>query len=179
MKTTLRLLVFGALIAVGVAGAVLRPSGATSQMVGNNVLNKAVKFEEGLAASDGFRVNVSGGTVTTALEATGFLQRRAGHNAGKVPAMSSLGTQGCQNRFTGGGPGGPNIRVNQDCSLRRQAEEVVVANPTATGCIGPASAWAGRCSDCRPSGPDASVVFVLDSPAHPPESRTPAARAVR
>jgi hypothetical protein len=130
MKTTLRLLVFGALIAVGVAGAVLRPSGATSQMVGNNVLNKAVKFEEGLAASDGFRVNVSGGTVTTALEATGFLQRRAGHNAGKVPAMSSLGTQGCQNRFTGGGPGGPNIRVNQDCSLRRQAEEVVVANPT-------------------------------------------------
>jgi hypothetical protein len=130
MKTTLRLLVFGALIAVGVAGAVLRPSGATSQIVGNNVLNQAVKAEEGLAASDGFRVNVSGGTVTTALEATGFLQRRAGHNAGKVPAMSSLGTQGCQNRFTGGGPGGSNIRVNQDCSLRRQAEEVVVANPT-------------------------------------------------
>jgi hypothetical protein len=130
MKATLRLLVFGALIAVGVAGAVLRPSGATSQIVGNNVLNNAVKVEEGLAASDGFRVNVSGGTVTTALEATGFLQRRAGHNAGKVPAMSSLGTQGCQNTFTGGGPGGPNIRVNQDCSLRRQAEEVVVANPT-------------------------------------------------
>jgi hypothetical protein len=130
MKTTLRLLVFGALIAVGVAGAVLRPGGATSQIVGNNVLNKAVKFEEGRAASDGFRVNVSGGTVTAALEATGFLQRRAGHKAGKVPAMSSLGTQGCQNRFTGGGPGGPNIRVNQDCSLRRQAEEVVVANPT-------------------------------------------------
>jgi hypothetical protein len=130
MKTTLRLLVFGALIAVGVAGAVLRPGGATSQIVGNNVLNKAVKVEQGLAASDGFRMNVSGGTVTTALEATGFFQRRAGHNAGKVPAVSSLGTQGCQNRFTGGGPGGPNIRVNQDCSLRRQAEEVVVANPT-------------------------------------------------
>jgi hypothetical protein len=130
MKTTLRLLIFGALIAVGVAGAVLRPSGATSQIVGNNVLNKAVEVEEGLTASDGFRVNVSGATVTAALEATGFLQRRAGHNAGKVPAMSSLGTQGCQNMFTGGGPGGPNIRVNQDCSLRRQAEEVVVANPT-------------------------------------------------
>jgi hypothetical protein len=130
MKTTLRLLVFGALIAVGVAGAVLRPGGATSQIVGNNVLNKAVKVEEGLAASDGFRMNVSGGTVTTALEATGFFQRRAGHNAGKVPVVSSLGTQGCQNTFTGGGPGGSNIRVNQDCSLRRQAEEVVVANPT-------------------------------------------------
>jgi hypothetical protein len=130
MKTALRLLVFGALISVGVAGAVLRPGGATSQIVGNNVLNKAVKVEQGLAASDGFRMNVSGGTVTTALEATGFFQRRAGQNAGKVPAVSSIGTQGCQNRFTGGGPGGPNIRVNQDCSLRRQAEEVVVANPT-------------------------------------------------
>ena len=131
MKTTLRLLVFGALIAVGVAGAVLRPGGATSQIVGNNVLNQAVKFEQGLAASDGFRANVSGGTVTAALEATGVLQRRAGHTAGKAgPAVSSRGTQGCQNRFTGGGPGGPNIRVNQDCSLRRQAEEVVVANPT-------------------------------------------------
>jgi len=130
MKTTLRLLAFGALIAVGVAGAALRPSGATSQIVGNNVLNKAVKVEEGLAASDGFRVNVSGGTVTTALEATGFLQRRAMHNAGKAgPAVSSLGTQGCQNGFVR--PGAvDNIRVNQDCSLRRQAEEVVVANPT-------------------------------------------------
>jgi hypothetical protein len=130
MKTTLRLLVFGALIAVAVAGAALRPSGATSQIVGNNVLNRAIKAEAGLAASDGFRVSVSGGTVTTALEATGFLQRRTGHNVGKTPAVSSLGTQGCQNTFTGGGPGGPNIRVNQDCSLRRQAEEVVVANPT-------------------------------------------------
>jgi hypothetical protein len=130
MKTTFRLLVFGALIAVAVAGAALRPSGATSQIVGNNVLNRAIKAEAGLAASDGFRVSVSGGTVTTALEATGFLQRRTGHNVGKTPAVSSLGTQGCQNTFTGGGPGGPNIRVNQDCSLRRQAEEVVVANPT-------------------------------------------------
>ena len=131
MKLT-RLLFVGALIVVGLVGAVLRPGGATSQGVGNNVLNKAVNVEEGLARSDGLRANVSGGTVNAALEATGYFQHRAHHSnsggGGSGSGLSSPGTQGCQNGFTRHGAV-DNIRVNQDCSLRRQAEEVVVANP--------------------------------------------------
>jgi hypothetical protein len=130
MRTTIRLLLVGALIAIGVAGAVLRPGGATSQIVGNEVLDHAAQVEEGLVAPDSFGAQVSGGAVNTALQATGFFERRAahGHGAGG-PGFSSAGTQGCQNTFTGGGPGGNNVRINQDCSLRRQAEEVVVPNP--------------------------------------------------
>jgi hypothetical protein len=131
VKVAKRLLPVGALIVLAVAGAALRPGGATSQIVGNNVLNRAVNVEAGLAASDGFRMNVSGGTVNAALEATGFFQRRAANSSGHDDAsgVSSLGTQGCQNGFVRHGAV-DNIRVNQDCSLRRQAEEVVVANPT-------------------------------------------------
>src|SRR5207245_2007116 len=42
-----------------------------------------------------------------------------------APVISQTGTQGCAVSLGGG----TNIRVNQDCSLRRQAEEVVTANP--------------------------------------------------
>jgi hypothetical protein len=82
---------------------------------------------------------LSGGVAFTLLEAAGGLKgvdrARADRTDGlgklrSATVPSSTGTQGCQNRFTGGaGQLGPNIRVNQDCSRRRQAEEVVVANP--------------------------------------------------
>jgi hypothetical protein len=67
------------------------------------------------------------------LEAFGELDRRAatvalGPDAEALTALSSLLTQGCQNELTAGSD--RNIRVNQDCSLRRQAEEVLAINPT-------------------------------------------------
>ena len=112
------------------AGAALRPSGATSQTVGNNVLEHAVKVEEGLEAPSRWEAPVSGGVVTSALDATGFLDKRAAKAKAKGDAISAQHTQGCQNKFAGGGLGGNSVRVNQDCSLRRQAEEVVISNPT-------------------------------------------------
>jgi hypothetical protein len=45
------------------------------------------------------------------------------------PAPSFQRTQGCQNVFSRDDV--RNIRVNQDCSLRRQAEEAIAINPTA------------------------------------------------
>src|SRR5207247_4954030 len=52
-------------------------------------------------------------------------------------AHSRRRTQGCQNVFSSRhlASGGetkmaPQVRVNQDCTLRRQAEEVVAVNPT-------------------------------------------------
>jgi len=132
MKTTIRLLLVGALVAICAAGAALHPSKATGQFVGNAVLDHAVKVEQGLEAPNRFEAPVSGGTVAAAMEATGLLEKRAAkvEGAAKGDPISSQHTQGCQNKFSGGGVGGGNVRVNQDCSLRRQAEEVVVVNPT-------------------------------------------------
>ena len=110
------------------AGA-LGDSKVSSGRTGNAVLNRALDIEFGLADRGRGEQLVSSGAVYAVLAATGELDRRAdtGKEAGRAARNQTLG---CANRFTGGGPGGDNVRVNQDCSLRRQAEEVVVANPT-------------------------------------------------
>jgi len=122
--------------------------GATvdSGRLGNKVLARALDIELGLVQRGPKEQLVSSGTLYAVLAATGELERRAD----KVPATNAKEngnatrnpTVGCSNVFVGGEGGGTtnrvnedgggvnNIRVNQDCSLRRQAEEVVVANPT-------------------------------------------------
>jgi hypothetical protein len=51
MNVTIRLLFVGAVIAIAIAGAA-RPSGATSQLVGNRVLDHALK-EQGSRSPTG------------------------------------------------------------------------------------------------------------------------------
>jgi len=91
----------------------------------NRVLAKQLAYETGKAKRPKHVMPLSSGVIYTLLQATG--QLKAG--VGTVPRSrprSEPGTQGCQNVFAGSPP---NIRVNQDCSLRRQAEEVVAINP--------------------------------------------------
>src|SRR2546430_2902734 len=109
--------------------AIPAPTQVSSAPIGNSVLARAVDIELGLVEPGEKEQLVSSGAVYAALLATGELERRAA--AGKDPskAFSRHGTQGCSNRFEAGGQGGANVRVNQDCSLRRQAEEVIVVNP--------------------------------------------------
>lgn len=123
-----RVVLLAALVAFGVAFAVLRPHGATSKSSANNVLDHAIAVDLGKAARAPHEAQLSGGVLATALEATGLAPQRAAkaNEEGGSNGISSLGTQGCQNTFGDG----DNVRVNQDCSLRRQAEEVVVVNPT-------------------------------------------------
>lgn len=120
-----------ALILVSVLFAPQATRQASAQRVGNAVLARAVAIETGQATPRPKELPVSAGPTYAALQAAGVLERRASQlqGSGLPGAISRHGTQGCQNRFEGGGPGGANVRVNQDCSLRRQAEEVVVANP--------------------------------------------------
>ena len=94
----------------------------------NRVLAKQLAYETGKAKRPKHVMPLSSGVMYTLLQATG--QLKAG-GAGKAPRSrpqmpSEANTQGCQNVFAGNPS---NIRVNQDCSLRRQAEEVVVVNP--------------------------------------------------
>src|SRR2546425_6053345 len=106
------------------------PTQVSSAPTGNSVLARAVDIELGLTEPGEKEQLVSSGAVYAALLATGALDKRASA-AGNGPSrpFSRHGTQGCQNRFEGGGQGGANVRGNQDCSLRRQAEEVIVVNP--------------------------------------------------
>lgn len=108
---------------------------AESQTPGNKVLARALAIELGQAQKKQYEQLVSSGPLYAVLQSSGELERRmeaAGrnpHNAreGAIKVPSDDDTQGCQNKF-----GGSNIRVNQDCSLRRQAEEVIAVNPKNT-----------------------------------------------
>ena len=100
---------------------------------GNKVLDRQLDIELGKATPAKWEQPVSSGVMYALLGATGELDRRA-DAAGAVPRGQinppASGTGGCPNKFVGGaGNGGPNTRVNQDCTLRRQAEEVVAINP--------------------------------------------------
>jgi hypothetical protein len=111
--------------AFGVA-AFLVPGSATvaKSGVGNQVLRRALAIETGQAKPTGKYIPISGGVMSTLMQAT--RPQRAG--ALEVPAAPlKKGSQGCRNVYHGPVK---NVRVNQDCSLRRQAETVVAINPT-------------------------------------------------
>src|SRR5919106_4648239 len=121
------------IIAVGLPFAPQSVTQVRSAPIGNNILSRALNIELGLIQPEKYEMRISSGALYAVLEASGELARRAeeaaalGVQAQAVPP-SEADTQGCQNQFTGGGK--RNIRVNQDCSLRRQAEEVIAINPT-------------------------------------------------
>ncbi len=134
MKIQKRLLVIAALV-VTLTGIVLfAPQFAdtvNSAGPANHVLARAMNIELGRTPKAAHQQQVSSGVIYALLQASGEINKRANALGAlrpvAAPNFSSLGTQGCQNVFKDGDL--LNIRVNQDCSLRRQAEEVVVANP--------------------------------------------------
>jgi hypothetical protein len=103
-------------------------SSQQSRPTANKVLEYNVKVALGQIRPAAKRQMVSDAVLRTLLEATGRLPA-GGVARAVVPAtaVGSPGTQGCTNVFPGTYP---NIRVNQDCSRRRQAEEVIAVNPT-------------------------------------------------
>ena len=126
------------LLAVALALIVTAPElfAAQAPQISNRVLSRALDIELGLAKPAKYEQAISSGVLHALLQASGELDRRAKAIApdtslvGPLPGgIFSFGTQGCQNVFTGP-DGTKNIRVNQDCSLRRQAEEVIAINPT-------------------------------------------------
>jgi hypothetical protein len=133
MRRSIRIWVLGLLVAGGVSVGVLSAIGATRDSgTTNRVLDEALAVEQGLAKADAKRPSLSGGVIYAALDFSGALDRRADTSAAApaAPVLSKERTQGCQNTFTGGLVPKTNIRVNQDCSLRRQAEEVIAIDPT-------------------------------------------------
>jgi hypothetical protein len=106
-------------------------AGSDPSMPGNQVVAHAVEVALGQAQAAPHEQDLSEGVLHAALEGAGAIDQQANQHSGSLGvhgSPSSTGTQGCQNVFTSGNL--VNIRVNQDCSLRRQAEEVIAINPT-------------------------------------------------
>ena len=96
---------------------------------GNKVLAHQLAIATGTVQKQQYEQTVSSGVIYPLLLANGAIERRANGVASKnsmfrTPASAS---GGCPNVFVGPAR---NTRVNQECSLRRQAEEVIAVNPT-------------------------------------------------
>ena len=134
-KAAIRFVPVAALTALALAGAAaLAPQGADSRTPGaNKILAHKLAVELGQEPRRGKEMPVSSGVMYTLLEHKGVLAQRAAQNPRAMERLShSRGisrpfTEGCQNVFHRQGK--INIRVNQDCSLRRQAEEAIQINP--------------------------------------------------
>jgi hypothetical protein len=122
------------LVVLGVATVALIPSLAVSKSDNapvNEVIARQLAIERGDVQPAKFDVPLSGGLMTAIQEAFGggpataaAAGRSRGRSSGSVPPSSS--SNGCPNVFKGDVA---NVRVNQDCTLRRQAEEWVGVNP--------------------------------------------------
>ncbi len=138
MKTSIRvLLVLVVVGAVAVVAGLLRAGSAdSSQVPANNILARAIDIQTGKVTPKAKEpaTRLSAGVVTAAMERMGLTNAK-GATAASAPNSSDdgggappTGSLGCANTFQGSGTP-PNIRVNQDCTLRRQAEEWVGVNP--------------------------------------------------
>src|SRR2546428_13467998 len=121
MRIKISRLLLRTLVLAVVAALVLAipaPTQVSSAPIGNSVLARAVDIELGLTEPGEKEQLVSSGAVYAALLATGELDRRASAS-GKDPskAFSRHGTQGCSNRFEGGGQGGAQVPANPDRTL--------------------------------------------------------------
>ncbi|MFN2466839.1 MAG: sialidase family protein [Gaiellaceae bacterium] len=130
----MRLLLVAALAVGATVVAVLLPqsAGSASREPGNKIYAAELSLMRGNTprVTRGRRtMPLSSGVAYTLLQAYG-LEPRGPSRPGTMKFPPAPSTSGCQNVYSGGaGQIGPNIRINQDCSFRRQAEEVVVANP--------------------------------------------------
>lgn len=130
MNRNVRLFVLGLLVLV-LAVLAFSPQAtpsAQSQTPRNNVHARGLAIELGKADRKQYEQLLSSGTMYALLQSSGALDQRAdAAQASGALSSPAHNTVGCQNTFLGDPS---NKRVNQDCSLRRQAEEVVAINPT-------------------------------------------------
>jgi len=139
-KALICLVPITALVLLVVAGAALAPQSASSSaQVGNKIYAHKLAVALGKEPARGKEMPLSSGILYTLMQGTGVLDQRAakwaqtpqGRAALNGPASHSLSnnnTEGCSNKFKAHGK--TNTRVNQDCSFRRQAEEMIQVNPS-------------------------------------------------
>lgn len=133
LRSKIRLLLGPALVPVLVTMFLFLGQSQTASpasQIKNKIIQRELNFETGKAKRPQWAQKVSSGAMYNALMASGVIEQRLAAAKGAAPSagISTLDTEGCAHVFTGGAAGS-NTRVNQDCSLRRQAEEVIAVNP--------------------------------------------------
>jgi hypothetical protein len=127
----LKLLVASSAAAAVVVGGNLLftgDAGSGGKQPGNSFLARELAMYQGKLRPEK-SMPISAGVMYTVMQASGMIDERADALGFKPQRISRRRTQGCANKFDS--PETPaNIRVNQDCSLRRQAEESLAINPT-------------------------------------------------
>ena len=121
----------------GLLGAAQAQQANQNVSPGNKILAHALAVETGRAVARPHEAHVSSGVMYPLWVSSGALAERAplglANSAAALASSASEGggppTRGCSNVFTSRDGERQNIRVNQDCSLRRQAEEVIAVNP--------------------------------------------------
>jgi hypothetical protein len=166
-----RLVVLGVIAVAAIAAAVLAPDRASSTSpVANPVLRHALDVELGRAPARAHEPELSSSVLSTLLDQTGALDRRAQRAGFRPGSVEITGTEGCGNAFTGNGQ--TNTRVTQDCSLRSQAGEQIAINP-----VDPNNFLVGQ-NDARTGYNRCGYAWTLDAGAHwgndtPPFSQVP------
>src|SRR5439155_2591881 len=95
----------------------------TDPSSGSPIFRHKVAVAVGRERERGKEMPISGGVMSTLLD-----RARVGIAGSRLnPHAEVNSTEGCQNVFSAGGR--TNTKVNQDCSLRRQAEEVIAVDP--------------------------------------------------
>lgn len=133
MKKTVQYFLLTAIVAVlgfGMPKLAQGQNSNTPRRPANRVLAHALDIATGQVQRQPHEQMVSSGVIHSLLLATGVIDKQADahgptNSVFHTPASAS---GGCPNVYVGGGI--RNVRVNQDCSLRRQAEEVIAINPT-------------------------------------------------
>jgi hypothetical protein len=133
MRAKLRLFIGAVTVpliaALSFVGTQLSSPAANAGPVRNHILARQLAIELGQQKAPQWLQHVSSGAMYTVLQETGILDRRAQGASGASRSLSpssTLHTQGCAQTLAGTPS---NVRVNQDCSLRRQAEETIAINP--------------------------------------------------
>lgn len=120
----------GLIATVGLECTALAQQTETIVYPANKVLARALDIELGRASPRPHEARVSSGLMYPVLASSGVMTQRAAASLAPESALAfshNSFTEGCRNVFTAGDR--KNTRVNQDCSLRRQAEEVLAINP--------------------------------------------------
>lgn len=112
---------------VGWTGGVRSQPVPPGAQTGNRALAAAISSTTPADVRTAKIPSLSGGVVDTILSALGRTPAVSAAGAGPPPLAVRPRSNGCPNVFRGRVD---NIRVNQDCSLRRQAEQFIAINPT-------------------------------------------------
>ena len=118
----------GLLVFAAVFGGLIPLSSQPSQPVHNMVIDRNLAIEAGQVTPDLHEQMLSGGLLDGIREARAAQGggQRAPQRAASAPSGLRIRTLGCPKVFTGRFD---NIKVNQDCSFRRKAEEFIVVDP--------------------------------------------------